>query len=77
METFYKTLKQVQLNAQLRQLVKDIDHYRSSYQMAAQFANDYSTDGKNWREMQRSAFMQMQAAGDRIMEVVTEFFQQK
>jgi hypothetical protein len=77
MGEFYKTLTQVRLNAQLRQLIAAIDRYKEDYKMAGRLANDYSTEGKNWRELQRSAFRDMQAHGDRIMELVAEFFQQQ
>lgn len=71
---YYKTLLHVRFNDQLRHLVATIDHQRETYEMARNFANDYSTDGRNWRELQISAFMQMQMAGDRIVELATEFF---
>jgi hypothetical protein len=77
METFNEPLKHVRFNAQLRQLAKAIGQHKETYELAGHFANDHSTDGRNWRELQISAFMQMQAAGDRIMELVTEFFNNK
>ncbi len=74
-ETFYKTLLQVRLNAQLRQLVRKIEEARSDYLLASHHADDFTTDGRNWQQLRRSAFLRMQGAGDRIVELATDFFQ--
>lgn len=75
-QNYQQVLSAVRMRAELRRLVQAIDRHRDTYQMAAKFANDSTTDGLNWRALQRSSFMLMQSAGDRIMELATEFYQQ-
>lgn len=64
----------MQFNTELRRLVYQIDHDRSEYNMAKNFADDYTSEGRNWRQIQMFAFRNMLRTSDRIVELVTEFF---